>query len=191
MNPSSLAAADQVRLDLSRRDTSPVVQFHPDVGLAKLAEMHRVLILRRTAADLHFRRRADPHQAALKMITPRSGQHRAAINTPVRTGVNQVLATGHRSSARSAASRSAISARLRATLAALAAALATSFRSVSSRLLVPSNPAAAVSSSSSTSTVTVVVTRIPLSLLLVPDYLPTDTAGYDRTSSQFTPIGCD
>jgi hypothetical protein len=59
VNPSSLAAADQVRLDLSRRDTSPVVQFHPDVGLAELAKMHRMLILRRTAADLHFRRRAD------------------------------------------------------------------------------------------------------------------------------------
>jgi hypothetical protein len=38
-----------------------------------------MLVLRRAAADLHFRRRADPHQAALKMITPRTSQHRAAI----------------------------------------------------------------------------------------------------------------
>jgi hypothetical protein len=168
VNPSSLAAVDQVRLDLPRHDTSPMVQFNPDVGLSELAKVHSMLILRRTAADLHFRWRADPHQAALKIITPRTSQHRAAINAPVGAGVNQVLPTCHRSPARSAASRSAISARLRATLAALAAALATSVRSVSSRLLVPSSPAAAVSSSSSTSTVTVVVTRTSLSLLLLP-----------------------
>jgi 3-oxoacyl-[acyl-carrier protein] reductase len=36
------------------------------------------------------------------MITPRTSQHRAAINTPVGASVNQVLATCHRSSARSA-----------------------------------------------------------------------------------------
>jgi hypothetical protein len=30
VNPGSLTAVDQVRLDLPRRDTSPVVQFHPD-----------------------------------------------------------------------------------------------------------------------------------------------------------------
>jgi hypothetical protein len=74
------------------------------------------------------------------MVTPRGGQHGTAVDTPAGTGVDQELAATHRSVALSAAARSVISARLRATLAARAAALATSFRSVSSRLVVPQQP---------------------------------------------------
>src|SRR6185437_12525171 len=108
VNPSSLTAVNQVSLNLARDGASPVMQLHLYIGIGELAQVNCMLVLGRTAADLHLGRRAYPHQATFKMITPRCGQQRAAVDTPVGARVDQVLAGTHRSAALSAASRSAI-----------------------------------------------------------------------------------